>query len=104
LRGNRRAIDPVAEYSHDEGCSITGGYVYRGAALPRISGAYVYGDFCSGRVWGLFPAAGGAFTPRLLAESGLRIASFAEDHEGELYGVDYAGGLHRFASAPTSSR
>jgi len=97
-------IEPVAEYSHDEGCSITGGYVYRGATLPQISGAYVYGDFCSGRIWGLFSAGGGALAPRLLAESGLQISSFAEDHDGELYVVDYGGGIHRLASAPEPSR
>ena len=51
-----------------------------------------------------FSATGGAFTPRVLAESGLRISSFAQDREGELYAVDYRGGLRRFTSAPARSR
>lgn len=98
-------IDPVAEYSHAEGCSITGGYVYRGAALPQLLGTYVYGDYCSGRVWGLGPAAGGRPAPRVLLESGLSISSFAEDLDGELYVLDHAGGrLHRFVPAPAAAR
>ncbi len=80
--------DPVAEYSHAEGCSITGGYVYRGSAIPALAGTYLYGDFCTGTVWGLPP--GG--TPRVLAESGLRLSSFGQGPDGEVYLLDFAGG------------
>jgi len=52
-------IWPVATYTHDDGCSVTGGYVYRGTALPRLSGRYLYGDFCSGAIWTLEPTADG---------------------------------------------
>jgi len=81
--------NPVAEYSHSEGCSITGGYVYRGAAIPSLVGTYVYGDFCSGTIWGLAPAAP---QPRVLVQSGLGISSFAEGSDGELYVLDYGPG------------
>lgn len=82
---------PVAEYSHAEGCSVTGGYVYRGEAIAALRGYYLYGDFCSGRIWGLDTADERA-APRLLLASGKRIASFAEDAAGELYLLDFAAG------------
>jgi glucose/arabinose dehydrogenase len=82
---------PVAEYRHDRGCAVTGGYVYRGAAVPGLTGTYLYADFCAGTIWGI-PAAAGAGAPRVLLESGLSIASFGEDEAGELYVVDLAGG------------
>jgi len=82
---------PVAEYGHDLGCSVTGGYVYRGPALPSLAGTYLYADYCSGTIWGL-DAAAERPAPRVLLESGLSIASFGEDEAGELYVVDLAGG------------
>lgn len=86
-------IDPIAEYGHDLGRSITGGYVYRGAAVPGLAGTYLYGDYVSGRIWGLFfdPMSGEA-APEVILESGLRIATFAEDVDGELYVLDYSSG------------
>lgn len=90
-------IDPVAEYGHDAGCSITGGYVYRGGAIPSLRGAYLYGDFCSGRVWALDPAT--AVVQELL-DTDLNIVSFAEDQAGELYLVDGGGRLQRLVPAP----
>ena len=42
---------PVVEYSHAEGCSVTGGYVYRGSQVPALAGRYVFGDYCSGKIW-----------------------------------------------------
>ncbi|MGE0080979.1 MAG: sorbosone dehydrogenase family protein [Thiohalomonadaceae bacterium] len=90
-------IDPVAEYSHELGCSITGGYVYRGSAIPPLRGGYVFGDYCSGRVWALDPATA-RFTQFL--DSDLRIVSFAEDNVGELYVVDANGGLFALVAAP----
>ncbi len=84
--------DPVVEYSHAEGCSVTGGFVYRGSAIPGLPGTYLYGDFCSGRVWGLLPDGAGGFENRLLLESGLSIASFAEGSDGEVYVLDIGSG------------
>lgn len=93
---------PVAEYGHDLGCSVTGGYVYRGAASPALAGVYLFGDYCSGRIWGI--ASGGPTdqAPTLLAESGRTISSFGEDEAGELYLTDLAdGSLWRILGTPT---
>ncbi len=81
-------IPPVAEYSHDLGCSVTGGFVYRGKAIPDLKGLYLYGDFCSGRIWGV--RVGEA--AQLLLASGKRISSFAQDRDNELYVLDYGKG------------
>jgi hypothetical protein len=88
----------VAEYSHSEGgCSITGGYVYRGSALPEWQGVYLYGDYCSGFVWGLIRP-GGVWQSRLLFQTGLRLSSFGEDEQGELYIADLQGAVYRLVS------
>jgi glucose/arabinose dehydrogenase len=91
---------PIAEYSHGaDGCSITGGYVYRGAAAPALAGAYLYGDYCSGRIWGLSRGPDNAWQSRLLLESGLSISSFGEDEAGEIYVADLSGGaVYRIAA------
>ncbi len=89
-------IDPVWQYGRDEGQSVTGGYVYRGAAMPGLDGQYLYGDFASGRLWALDTGNG---SNRLLLDSGLNISSFSEDAQGELYVVDYGGGLYRIDAA-----
>jgi glucose/arabinose dehydrogenase len=89
---------PVAVYPHTEGCSITGGYVYRGSQVPALRGRYVYGDFCSGRVWSL-PAGGGR--PQLLAVPRLEgLSSFGLGAHGELYATTLGGRILRFAPAP----
>lgn len=88
-------IEPVAEYSHDDGCSVTGGYVYRGNALPALQGIYFFGDYCSGNIWGLFSAGNGRYDQQLLFETDLNIASFAEDLEGEIYVIDLGGKIFR---------
>jgi glucose/arabinose dehydrogenase len=80
------SIPPRAVYGtrEDGNCAVTGGYVYRGAALPELRGWYVYGDFCSGVVWA-FDTTDEAASPVRLMESGKSISSFAEDAAGELY-------------------
>ena len=85
---------PVLEYPHSEGNSVTGGYVYRGAAIPELVGQYVYGDFGSGRVWRA-QQQNGEWTNKLLLESGLNIAGFGTDEAGELYVVAINGGVYR---------
>ncbi len=89
---------PVWEYSLDgEPCSVIGGYVYRGSAIPWLGGAYVYGDYCSGKVFGLRYADGEVVEHRQLADTGLSIMSFAEDNEGELYLLSQKSGIYRLA-------
>jgi glucose/arabinose dehydrogenase len=83
---------PVAEYDHSQGCSITGGYVYRGLEFPTLAGIYFFGDYCSGRVWGLARDAGGAWQMAELASTGQQITAFAEDESGALYTLDADSG------------
>ena len=87
---------PAAHYRHAGGrCSITGGYVYRGAAIPDLVGTHLSGDFCSGEIFGLR-----ARERSLLLDTGLRISSFGEDEAGEVYVVDLDGGaVYRIVSA-----
>lgn len=89
-------IDPVAEYSNPEdGCSITGGFVYRGS-MPEWNGIYLYGDYCAGSVWGLIkPEAGGEWQNQLLFQVNARITSFGQDEAGELYIIDDGGEILR---------
>jgi uncharacterized repeat protein (TIGR03806 family) len=89
-------IEPVAEYGHDLGVSITGGYVYRGSQDTALAGKFIFGDFGSGRIWAWVPEAAVApRKPTLLLESGLSISAFGQGNDGELYVVNYAGTLHR---------
>jgi glucose/arabinose dehydrogenase len=90
---------PIAEYAHSEGCSVTGGVVYRGAALPDLDGTYIYGDYCSGRVWLLRRNAEGVWQNRLWMETGRQITAFGEDEAGEVYLVDYKGDILRLERA-----
>jgi uncharacterized protein (TIGR03437 family) len=86
---------PVHEYPHTDGCSITGGFVYRGVASPGLCGTYVYGDYCSGNIWGL-EKQGPAYVNRLLLASGMNITTFGEDESGELYvGDAKSGAIYR---------
>jgi len=86
---------PRAVYSHDEGCSVTGGYVYRGSSMPELDGWYVYGDFCSGKIWAVNTA--GSAAPVLLADTGLPIASFGELPDGELLVLTFANAVYKLA-------
>jgi hypothetical protein len=82
---------PILEYSHGQGCSVTGGYRYRGAAFPNLVGYYLYADYCTGTVWGA-TAGGSAWTSTPLLSSFLNVSSFGEDEAGELYIADRVGG------------
>jgi glucose/arabinose dehydrogenase len=86
---------PIVTYPHDAswGNSVTGGYVYRGAAIPSLRGAYLFADFGSGRVWTARRNASGAWQVAKLLDTGLAIASFGQDDRGELLLVDYGGGV-----------
>jgi len=83
---------PLLEYNHSQGCSITGGYVYRGAQFPELWGAYLFGDYCSGRIWGVAAQPGDKPHVVELAQADIRLSSFGEDEGGELYLLDMARG------------
>jgi len=100
------AVLPLHEYGHDDGCSVTGGYVYRGSKVPALRGIYLYGDACSGKVWGLTQQGGRATGNRELAgesevggSGSFSIASFGEDSNGELYVLNLGGPLLRIEAA-----
>ena len=89
-------IDPVAEYSHPEGgCSVTGGYVYRGA-MPEWNGIYLYGDYCTGFIWGLIRTADG-WQEQLLFDMDFTLTSFGQDEAGEIYLVSVSCGIYRLS-------
>jgi glucose/arabinose dehydrogenase len=98
--GDRRSdfVEPIHDYAHGvNGCSVTGGYVYRGAALPWMQGMYVYGDYCSGKVWSLERDGDGwKNTERFSTD--FAITSFGQDAAGELYLLDREGGVYRLAA------
>lgn len=93
-------ILPKLEYSHASGCSVTGGYRYRGSRWPSLYGTYVYSDYCAGTIWG---ADAGWHTTPLLQSGGL-IVSFGEDDDGELYVVDHRGTVYALVGAPQARR
>jgi glucose/arabinose dehydrogenase len=92
-------IDPLTEYSHAEGCAVTGGVVVRDPGLPEWQGVYVFGDYCSGRIWGLLQGGGGWLTDRLF-DTPFSITSFGADHQGSVFLTDYAGALYRLQPKP----
>jgi glucose/arabinose dehydrogenase len=99
------AIDPILEYPHtvaDNNKSITGGYVYRGKSFPALTGWYIYGDYSSGRIWGLKQKDGKVLTNAELLHSKTQPSSFGLDSDGEIYNVDYNGGIFKIVPAAAS--
>jgi glucose/arabinose dehydrogenase len=97
---NGDTVLPVAEYSHSVGCSITGGYVYRGSRIPGLRGQYLYGDYCKGRVWAFaWKNDGQPVTPVDISDDlgskSYDIVSFGQDGTGELYVIHQAGDIFR---------
>jgi glucose/arabinose dehydrogenase len=92
-------VRPVAQYSHDKGCSVTGGFVYRGSEVASLRGRYVYADYCTGRAWSMRagPNPGGVREiTGSLSRSLTNVSSFGEDAAGEMYAVA-GGSVYRFA-------
>jgi len=90
-------IAPLVVYEHNEGCSVTGGYVYRGSAIPELAGHYFYGDYCGGWIRSLGPD---GETFEWLGASGSRaITSFGQDAAGEMYVVVAGGSVYRLERA-----
>lgn len=82
-------IDPVATYIHVDGCAVIGGYVYRGIRVPSLEGAYIYGDYCSGRIWAIRNADGSKQRAKLLMDTRLFIGSFGQGMDSEVYVLGY---------------
>jgi len=100
-------ILPVAEYGRTEGYSITGGYVYRGSAITALQGSYVFTDYGSGTIWGLFPSGTGSYRREVLVPAtGTGFAAMAQDNDGEIYFLNLqTGQIFRLVEAapPASS-
>ena len=108
---NGGSVLPVLEYCHDSavcsatGCSVTGGFVYRGDSEPRLRGVYLFADFCNGRIRGTVPWCDGGWELRELLDSPLTVSSFGEDEAGEVYLTHYSsteGSIHRVVLSATS--
>jgi len=93
---------PALEYHRDLGCSVTGGYRYRGTRWPTLYGTYLYADFCSGRIWAA-NSRDAHWSSSVIADTDMTIVSFGEDEDGELYVVDYAGTVYE-VNAPAVRR
>ncbi len=89
------AIPPIFEYPHDGRCSVTGGYVYRGEAIPDLRGSYVFGDFCDGVVRALTAEGDTVTVDRSLEVTVPALVSFGEDADGELYALSLEGTVYR---------
>jgi glucose/arabinose dehydrogenase len=94
-----RLVPPILQYSHDEGCSVTGGFVYRGEAIPSAYGHYFYGDYCSGFVWSFAVRDGKATDEKRHPFQVESLSSFGEDLDGELYLLSLDGEIFRLAPA-----
>ena len=94
-------ILPIYEYDHTLGCSITGGYVYRGEAWPQLEGLYFYADYCRGTIWALEEDGTDEWVNHEVYDSNLNITSFGEDEQGEIYVCGHSNGvIYRIMPAP----
>ena len=90
-------VKPIFEYSHDDGCSVTGGYVYRGKAVAALAGRYLFTDYCKAKLWATTRSASGEFTTVELGDLPGGVTSFGEDEAGELYiALDVEGAIYKF--------
>jgi glucose/arabinose dehydrogenase len=92
-------VPPVYEYPTSDGCAVTGGYVYRGLQVPGLVGAYLFGDFCNGQIRALRLTAGQVSEQRALGLEVPNLASFGEDHQGEVYALSLSGAVFRIDPA-----
>ncbi len=103
-RGPSPILPPTVDHPHTEARSITGGYVYNGERLSDLHGAYIYGDYVTGKIWGVRTHGDEVTWRAELADTPLAIITFGEDATGELYVVDYAGGIYRLIENPHFGR
>jgi glucose/arabinose dehydrogenase len=90
---------PFAAYAHNQGCSVTGGYVYRGEALVDLQGVYFFGDWCTGIVWASYRDPNENWQTQIFTDTEYNISSFGEDEAGELYLVNHNGSVMQLQSA-----
>jgi glucose/arabinose dehydrogenase len=91
---------PILEYTHSGGdCSITGGYVSRGPFFPEFAGTYLYGDYCTGKIWGATRGPTGTWSARLFSAHAAGLTTFGEDAAGEIYLATESGMLARIVNA-----
>ena len=91
-------LPPISAYGRDGGCSITGGYVYQHARLPQVIGAYIYWDFCSGKIWALRHEGTQITEAMQISDTELRIAAFGRDLMGEIFILSFDGEIYRFVA------
>jgi len=89
-----KMVAPIWEYPHSQGCSVTGGVIYRGK-MTEWQGIYFYGDYCTGTIWGLLLDNQGKWVNSILFQTGSNISSFGEDEQGEIYYVDHKGSVFK---------
>jgi hypothetical protein len=94
-----QGILPIAEYGHNQGCSVTGGVVVRDPNLTAWNGVYLFGDYCTGIIWGILPDGAGGWNTQQLYDTSFNISSFGLDANGQVYLTDLNGGLYRLAPA-----
>lgn len=97
---------PITEYDHSVGCSITGGYRYRGTGHQSLEGVYFYGDFCTGRIWGAIEDGSGGWMTSELLDTSFSISTFGEDENGEIYFAHYSssdGAIYQIVEGNTTS-
>jgi uncharacterized repeat protein (TIGR03806 family) len=99
-RGPTPIVPPTIEHPHSQFRSLTGGVVYRGPKLPELDGAYIYGDYSTGKIWGARHRDGKLAWSQELADTTLQIAAFRVDQRGELLIVDHGGGIYRLVPNP----
>jgi uncharacterized repeat protein (TIGR03806 family) len=103
-KGPTHILKPIIEHPHSDFRSITGGYVYHGKRLKDLADTYVYGDFDTGRIWGLRYEGDKVVWQRELTKVQQRVVSFGEDEAGEIYHLDWVGGqIHRLAPMPRTT-
>jgi uncharacterized repeat protein (TIGR03806 family) len=95
---------PAAEHSHSEARSLSGGRVYRGTRFPELVGVYIYGDWSTGRVWGIKHDGKKAVWHRELVDTPFNITGFGTDHAGEMYIIDQGSGFYRFEPTTAADR
>ena len=93
-------VGPVYDYTHDGGnCSVTGGFVYRGKAIPALAGVYLFADYCKGELRGILRGEGNAIADKAFGVSAPQVTSFGQDADGELYVLSQEGGIFKIAGA-----